>query len=355
MGMIDRVTGWLDERYQVTDLKEFAEHKTVPMRHTIWYYFGGITLFLFLIQVATGILLLLYYRPTEAQAFESVQYIVAEVPFGWLVRSIHSWSANLLIGAAFIHMFSVFFLKAYRKPRELTWLSGIVLLALFMGFGFTGYLLPWNDLAFFATKVGTEMVSVIPVVGESMMRMIRGGEHVTGATLTRMFGFHVALLPAITTLLLAVHLIFVQRQGMSGPLEGREPKQMPFYPNFILRDLMVWMIVLGILGTLSLYFPWELGVKADPIAPAPAGIEPEWYFLFVFQALRIFPSTVAGIDGRLVLFGLLGVVGLAWTFVPWLDQGAAEGEPSRLIDRAGAVLLAAMIVLTIWAKFFHHA
>ncbi|MFO7768563.1 MAG: cytochrome bc complex cytochrome b subunit [bacterium] len=355
MGMVERVTGWLDERYQIGDLREFAEHKTVPMRHTIWYYFGGITLFLFLIQVATGILLLLYYRPTEAQAYESVQYIVAEVPFGWLVRSIHSWSANLLIGAAFIHMFSVFFLKAYRKPRELTWLSGIVLLAVFMGFGFTGYLLPWNRLAFFATKVGTEMVSVVPVVGETLMRMIRGGEHVTGATLTRMFGFHVALLPAITTLFLALHLLFVQRQGMSGPLKGEDPEQMPFFPNFILRDLMVWMIVLGLLGTLSLYFPWELGVKADPIAPAPAGIEPEWYFLFVFQALRIFPSTLLGIDGRLILFGLLGVIGLAWTFVPWLDQRAAQGEPSKLINRAGSVLLAAMIVLTVWAKFFHHA
>jgi quinol-cytochrome oxidoreductase complex cytochrome b subunit len=355
MGMGRRVIAWLDERYQLAELKDFAERKTVPMRHTIWYYFGGITLFLFLIQVTTGILLLLYYRPTEAQAYESVQYIVAEVPFGWLVRSVHSWAANLLIGAAAIHMFSVFFLKAYRKPRELTWLSGMVLLGIFMGFGFTGYLLPWNQLAFSATKVGTEMVSVIPVVGDTLMRMIRGGEHVTGATLTRMFGFHVALLPAITTLLLALHLIFVQRQGMSGPLRGEEPKQMPFFPNFVLRDLMVWMVVLCILGALSLYFPWDLGVKADPVAPAPGGIEPEWYFLFVFQALRIFPSTVLGLDGRLVLFGLLGILALSWTLVPWLDRRAADGKPSRLINWAGVVLLAAVITLTVWAKFFHHA
>ena len=355
MGIITNVVDWLDERYRLADLKEFAEHKTVPMQHTIWYYFGGITLFLFLIQVATGILLLLYYRPTEAQAYESVQYIVTEVPFGWLIRSLHSWAANLRIGAAAVHMFSVFFLKAYRKPRELTWLSGIILLALFMAFGFTGYLLPWNQLAFFATKVGTEMVSVVPVVGDMLMRMIRGGEHVTGATLTRMFGFHVALLPALTTLLIALHLIFVQRQGMSTPLKGGNPRLMPFFPNFILRDLVVWMIVLGVLGTLALYFPWELGVKADPVAPAPAGIEPEWYFLFMFQALRIFPPAILGMDGRLVLFGLFGIVGAAWILVPWLDRGAAAGKPSRLINRAGALLLAVVIVLTIWAKFFHHA
>ncbi|MFC1629424.1 cytochrome bc complex cytochrome b subunit, partial [Gemmatimonadota bacterium] len=197
MRLLKNLISWADERFQLNDLTAFARKKTVPMHHSIWYYFGGITLFLFIIQVVTGILLLMYYRPTEAAAYASVQYIISEVPFGWLVRSIHSWSANLLVGAAVIHMFSIFFLKAYRKPRELTWVTGMAMLGIFMAFGFTGYLLPWNQLAFFATKVGTEMLNVIPVVGDVLMRMLRGGEHVTGATLTRMFGFHVALLPAI--------------------------------------------------------------------------------------------------------------------------------------------------------------
>ena len=353
MGLLKSMTVWLDDRYRLQDLKDFAEHKTVPMRHTIWYYLGGITLFLFVIQVATGILLLLYYRPTEASAYESVQYLVSEVPFGWLLRSIHAWSANLLVGAAAIHMFSVFFLKAYRKPRELTWITGIVLLALFMAFGFTGYLLPWNQLSFFAINIGTQLLGIVPVVGDTLLRMVRGGDYVTGATLTRMFGFHVALLPAMTTILLTVHLIFVQRQGMSDPIGGAPPREMPFFPNFFLRDLMIWIVVLGILGTLSLYFPWELGLKADPLAPAPAGIEPEWYFLFMFQALRIMPSTVFGLDGRLVIFGFFALLGIVWTLIPWLDKGAAEGQPSRTIHRGGMVLLAALIVMTIWAKFFH--
>ncbi len=355
MGVLRSLVAWIDERLQLEDLRLYLRHKTVPMHHSIWYYFGGITLFLFIIQVATGILLLMYYRPTEAAAYGSVQYIISEVPFGWLVRSIHAWSANLLIAAAAIHMFSVFFLKAYRKPRELTWVTGMVMLGLFMAFGFTGYLLPWNQLSFFATKVGTEMINVLPVVGDVLMRTIRGGEHVTGATLTRMFGFHIALLPAITTIAISVHLLLVQRQGMSTPLIDRPPRQMPFFPNFILRDLMVWTIVLGVLGTLSLYLPLELGIEADPIASAPVGIEPEWYFLWMFQMLRVFPASVFGLDGRLIVFGVVGLLGFLWILMPWLDSKAAEGRPSRYLQYAGLLLMIAVLVLTVWAKFFHHS
>lgn len=354
-GLLKNLVAWVDERLQLDDLREYALHKTVPMHHSIWYYFGGITLFLFIIQVVTGILLLMYYRPTEAAAYASVQYIISEVPFGWLVRSIHSWSANLLIAAAVIHMFSVFFLKAYRKPRELTWVTGMVMLGLFMAFGFTGYLLPWNQLAFFATKVGTEMLSVIPVVGDALMRTLRGGGHVTGATLTRMFGFHIALLPAITTVAIAGHLFLVQRQGMSPPLTDKPPRQMPFFPNFILRDLLVWTIVLGVLGTLALYFPWELGFEADPIAPAPSGIEPEWYFLWMFQVLRIFPSSIIGLDGRLLVLGGIGLLGFLWILMPWLDRRAAEGRPSRFLQYAGLLIMITVSILTVWAKFFHHS
>jgi len=149
------------------------------------HYFGGMTLFLFTVQVVTGILLLLYYRPSSENAFESVQFIMTEVKFGWLIRSIHSWSANLMIATLFIHMFSVFFLRSYYPPREITWLSGVFLLFIVICFGFSGYLLPWNKLAFFATKVGTEIAGVVPVVGRPIMRFLRGGDDVTGATLTR--------------------------------------------------------------------------------------------------------------------------------------------------------------------------
>ena len=216
--MLERLRAWLDERVAWNQVAEFLSHKTVPLhRFSYWYFMGGITLFLFGVQVATGMLLLLYYRPTSNEAFESVQYIMTQVQFGWLVRSIHSWSANLMVFTAFVHMFSVLFLGAYRKPRELTWISGMVLLFLVMGFGFSGYLLPWNTLAFFATKVGTDMVGQMPVVGHNLMVFLRGGEDVSGTTLTRFFGFHVALLPGVATMLVALHLALVQRQGISVP------------------------------------------------------------------------------------------------------------------------------------------
>src|ERR1017187_4094454 len=218
MAALPSIKKWVDERFGLDDLLAFVQHKTVPRhRYEYWYFFGGMTLFLFVIQVLTGILLLLYYRPSPTEAFESVQYIMTQVRFGWLIRSIHSWSANLMVFMAVVHMFSVFFLKAYRKPRELTWLSGMLLLFLTMGFGFSGYLLPWNTLSFFATKVGTDIAGQVPFIGKWILVFLRGGEDVTGATLTRFFGFHVAVLPGLATMLLLAHLGLVQKFGISVP------------------------------------------------------------------------------------------------------------------------------------------
>ena len=346
---------WLDERFGAGTIEEFLRHKIIPIhRYSIWYYFGGMTLFLFIIQVLTGILLLLYYRPTPNDAFESVQYVVTQVRYGWLIRSVHSWSANLMIFTAFVHMFSVYFLKAYRKPRELTWVSGMLLLFIVMGFGFSGYLLPWNTLAFFATKVGTEMAGSIPIVGKWFLIFLRGGEEVTGATLTRFFGFHVAVLPGLCTVLLAIHLMLVQQLGMSMPpgveraiAEGREPKRiMPFFPNFLLRDMIGWYAALGVLGALAAIFPWELGAKADPFAAAPAGIRPEWYFLFMFQTLKYLPSKVFFMDGE--LFGILGfsVAALVWVAIPFLDRHVGFGRTTRFFTGLGVFVIGYMLVFS---------
>src|SRR5207244_13189932 len=180
---------------------------------------------------------------------ESVQFIVTRVPFGWLIRNVHSWSANLLIAAALAHFFSVFLLKSYRKPRELTWISGILLLFLMLAFGFSGYLLPWNEVSFFATKVGTGIAGTVPFAGHFLLRLLRGGEDVTGATLSRFYALHVAILPAAATVLLALHLLLVQRQGMSLPLgverrhqAGEPVRDMKFFPNYVLRDVLAWFV-----------------------------------------------------------------------------------------------------------------
>jgi len=340
------VRGWLEERLGYSALIEMGRHKLVPVhRHTIWYYLGGMSLFLFLVQVGTGILLLLYYRPS-AEAFESVQFLVTKVPFGWLVRSIHSWSANLLVFVLFVHMFSVFFLKAYRQPRELTWVTGMGLLFLMLAFGFSGYLLPWNTLAFFATQVGTEVAGAVPLLGHFTLRFLRGGEHVTGGTLTRFYGIHVAVLPALTTAVMGIHLYLVQRHGMSVPPGVTPKRQMRFLPNFLLRDLVGWCLALACLAALAAFLPWELGQKADPFAPAPAGIRPEWYFAWMFQMLKLLPGHVLGIEGELIGIMGISVAGLVWLLVPFLDRGDPRGRASRLWSIAGWIAIAVMAVLT---------
>jgi cytochrome b6 len=341
---------WLDERLTISSLSEMARKKEVPVhRYSIWYYFGGMTLFLFVVQVVTGILLLLYYRPSAENAFESVQFIITEVQFGWLIRSIHSWSANLMIATLFIHLFSVFFLRAYRRPREMTWVSGVVLLFIAICFGFSGYLLPWNKLAFFATKVGTEIAGVIPIVGHPVLRFLRGGDDVTGATLTRFFGFHVAVLPATATVFLAMHVLLVQMHGMSVPpsLKDQNVRKMKFIPNFLLRDLIGWILAIGVLAALAALFPWELGEKADPFAPAPAGIKPEWYFLFMFQTLKYLPAKILGMDGEVLGIMAFNVVALLLFIVPFVDRGPENRRRTLIFKIIGVLALLYIMVMTI--------
>jgi cytochrome b6 len=353
--MVQEVVDWLDERLDLSGIRHFIAEKGVPIHaQEVWYYLGGMTMFLFGVQVFTGILLLLYYRPSASEAYESVQFIVTQVEFGWLIRNVHSWSANLLIALAFAHFFSVFFLKSYRKPRELTWLTGILLLFLMLGFGFSGYLLPWNELSFFATKVGTGIAGAVPIIGPFTLRLLRGGDDVTGATLSRFYGLHVAILPAITTALVVAHLLLVQRQGMSVPLgiergrkAGERLPQMPFFPNYILRDVLAWYVVLAVVAALAAFYPWELGKKADPFAVVPPGIRPEWYFLAMFHTLKLVPSHVLGFEGEhlgVVGFGLIAVF---LVLVPFLDRRASRGERSPLFTVLAALGLVYLVVFTI--------
>jgi quinol-cytochrome oxidoreductase complex cytochrome b subunit len=340
-----RLWRWLDERVGLADVERIAKHKVIPLhRHTVWYYLGGMTLFLFIVQVTTGILLLLYYRPSAEEAYESVQFLMAEVEFGWLIRSIHAWAANLMIFALFAHLFSVWLLRAYRPPREITWVSGVLLMALALGFGFTGYLLPWNELAYFATKVGTEITGVVPGVGGFLGRLLRGGDEVTGATLTRFYGIHVAILPALTTTVLMLHLFMVQRHGMSRP-PGVE-RTMPFFPNFLLRDLVGWLSALAILAALAAYYPAELGKKADPFAAAPAGIKPEWYFMFMFKTLKYLPSYILGIEGEIVGVMAFGLAGVFLLVIPFIDRPGAPRWVGRLIWGLAVLAILYMVLFT---------
>jgi cytochrome b6 len=349
-----RLYAWFDERLAISSLQEFARHKTVPVhRFAAIYYLGGMTLFFFLVQVLTGILLMVYYRPSAAEAFESVEFVMSTVSFGWLIRSIHSWSANLMIFFAFLHLASVYFAKAYRPPRELTWITGCLAFFLALGFGFSGYLLPWDELAFFATRVGTQIPSTIPVVGEFVTRFLRGGDRVTSATISRFFGWHVAILPALMTAVLGLHLLLVQLLGMSVPPaadeEARRRRPMRFLPHYALRDLFGWLLALGVLGTLAALLPWELGAKADAFAPAPKDIRPEWYFMFMFETLKLVPGgSIWGLEYEALPILGFGLAALVLVLVPFLDRGAARDGRSPVFTAAGIVAVVYMVALTAW-------
>ena len=353
-GVAARVYGWLDDRFHLTPLIQFMRHKQVPIhRHTVWYYMGGVAMFLFMVQVASGILLVLYYKPDEANAFESVRFITTKVSFGWLVRSVHSWSANLMVLFVFIHMFSTFFTRAFRRPRELTWVTGFVMLCLVLGFGFTGYLLPWNELAFFATKVGTDIAGAVPLIGEPIKVLLRGGDDVTGATLTRFYAIHIALIPAIFTAILFVHLLFVQRQGMHEPehvqrLAPEKKRTISFFPNFLLRDTLLWLMVLNVVLFLAVFFPWELGEKADPFASAPQGIRPEWYFMFMFQTLKLIPAHVLFVEGEKLGIVVFGLTGVAWMLVPFWEIKHRPDHRAQPMTLIGVAAILFMVVMTIW-------
>jgi quinol-cytochrome oxidoreductase complex cytochrome b subunit len=207
---------WIDERTGVRQLVASSLHVEIPRTaHT--FYLGGITMFCFAVQATTGILLALNYQATPETAYDSVLVIMNQVTFGWLIRSVHSWSANLMIVFCVLHLLRVALQGAFKKPREITWMVGMGLLFVTLGFGFTGYLLPWDQRAFWATTVGTEIAGSVPFVGDFMKQFLRGGADVSASTLSRFFGVHMLVLPATLVALMMVHLLMIHQQGLADP------------------------------------------------------------------------------------------------------------------------------------------
>jgi quinol-cytochrome oxidoreductase complex cytochrome b subunit len=214
-----RVADWVEERYQIAKpLNEILKKPVPSFARWWWYCLGGITFFLFVIQGTTGILLAFYYKPTAAEAYASIQFIENEVYFGAAIRAIHHWSANGMIVMAIAHMIRVFIMGAYKPPRELNWVSGVILLVLTLTFGFTGYLLPWDQRAFWASTVGTEIAGAVPAVGNLVLIFLRDGWGVTEATLGRFFGLHVLVVPIATVTFMLLHFMMIRRLGVKRPL-----------------------------------------------------------------------------------------------------------------------------------------
>jgi len=349
----DYVYQWFAERLSLNQLIYFLRKKSVPIhRHTIWYYLGNILLTAILIQIVTGIVLTFHYQPTPATAYESIKTIISEIKYGWLIRSIHKWGAYFMIAAAWIHLFSTFFFKAYRRPRELIWWSGVILFTLIMMLGFSGYLLPWSEHAFFATRVGTGIAGQVPIIGSGLKIFLRGGTEISDLTLTRFFALHVVVLPLAILLLGGLHLLLIQIHGLSVPasLENRQLslKRIPFFPEFILQDLAISCWVTASIVALAVFFPCELGKKFDPILSTPESVLPEWYFLFMFKTLQMLPAQIGPLTGAQVgIFGF-GVGFLLIFFAPLLERIFLRVS-GRIFNISGIIMITFVIVMTILA------
>ncbi|MBS1713104.1 MAG: cytochrome bc complex cytochrome b subunit [Armatimonadetes bacterium] len=344
---------YLIERLGLEDVIATAKKKTVPQhRHSVWYYWGGLSLLFFIVQALSGILLMVYYRPGP-EAYESVRQITYQIHFGWLVRSVHNWSANLFLISVFVHMFSVFFMKAYRRPREFGWWSGMVLLLLGLTFGFSGYLLPMDDLAFFATKVGLEIPNAIPVIGPPIANLLRGSVDVSEFTVQRFFALHAVILPMLYLPLLGIHVWLVQKHGNAVPdSEEAKPasdrKTIPFFPNFLVKDFAMWLIGLNALAVLASVFPWQLGPPADALKPAPVGIHPEWYFMSQFQTLKIMGRLFPGMAGEAIGMTLFTVGLVLWFLIPAFDKDKPSGQRGRTTTYFGLLVVGILVLTTAW-------
>ncbi|MBA4390258.1 MAG: cytochrome bc complex cytochrome b subunit [Syntrophus sp. (in: bacteria)] len=345
---------WLEERYNIDEFKTFAASKLVPShRYEIWYFTGGIVLFLFIMQFITGAALALYYIPHTEYAHKSIIEIVTKLHAGWFFRSLHYWGAQLAIAVLFIHVFSALLLKSYRKPRELIWISGCKLLGISIFFGLSGYFLLWDERAFAAVRVATGGAGDLPLIGGFIKTFLRGGIDVTGETLTRFYAFHVSILPLVTIFLIVMHLFLVHYHGMGLPRseENRKHGETPFFPNIFYKDLMIWLVVLGIVVTMATLLPPEIGKQADPLAPAPENIKPEWYFLFLFQTLKLFPGTMLGFNGETIAIILVSFGVLFFFLIPFFDRKSSRGEKSPLFTGIGLAYMVYFIVMTIIGFF----
>ncbi len=340
---------WFQERYDTNELKKIAKSKLVPRhRYDILYYTGGITLFLFVLQFITGMILAFYYVPHVDYAYESIIEIVTKINMGWFFRSFHHWGAQLCIVFVFIHLFGTLLVKSYRKPREFIWVTGFILLVITIFFGLSGYLMLWDERAFAAVRVATGGAGSFPIIGDFIKIFLRGGTEVGGDTITRFYAFHVAILPVLSLLLIGLHVLLVQYHGMSVPLsmENKQKTGEPFFPNVFYKDMMIWLLVLGVVATLAVMLPPEIGLKADPLAPPPEGIKPEWYFLFMMETLELFPGTIYVFNGETIAIICVTIGILFFFLIPFLDRKSNRGQKSHLFTIIAVIYLIFFITMT---------
>ena len=350
---VQSVTSFLSDRLPLEKMsvRSLITTKTVPVHAMSWaYYLGGLALFFFIVQLVTGLLLLFYYEPTVSDAHAAVEHITSHVAGGALVRNLHTWAASAMVFAVLAHMITAFAMKAFDRPREITWLSGVVLLLLAFGFGFTGYLLPWHQIAVNATKVGLQSIEEVgrylpEALSEfptTIRELIQGEAAVGQATLSRFYAIHVVVLPLVFLATLGLHLISVQLHGMSQGVDYVTGKTERFFPFFILKDFWLWGLAFLALFIIALTIPFEsffsypLFAAYDAMGSTPDGIKPKWYFYFVFYPLELLPFWLVGLVMNLAIV----VLALA----PWIFKGTRR----RTLGILAAIVSVYFVVITVF-------
>ena len=363
--MAEEKKSWFEDRLELKKPFEWFLNRQVPRGVGWWYTLGSATMVVFIIQLFTGLFLMLNYSPSPDHAYDSIQYIMTGVTFGTLIRSIHFYAASAMVILIVLHLLRVYFMAAYRYPREITWVIGVLLLILVLGSSFTGYLLPWDQRAYWATNVAAGIAGEVPLIGLWVQKILIGGTQIGTLTLTRFFTFHVGALPALIILLIGFHIFMVLRQGISAPpgsmklnsLPGSSEKETykeeyeaskkggkPFFPNTLAKDSVMALVVVAVIMTLAIVFPHSSEAPADPTSTT-YNPRPEWYFLFFFQFLKIFPGWLEPVAA--VVVPLVAI--LLLLAVPFLSRGLnRQWSVRKLALGIGglAVLILAMLEVT---------
>ena len=355
------------------DLDVLKEISSEPIPNHLkrwWFAIGGSPLYLFIIQVITGIMMTFYYVPDPDEAYASVAYITTTVKFGWFIRSLHKWSAHLMVLTLFLHMMRVYFTHSYRYPREFNWMLGVGLLGTTMAFGFTGYSLIYEQVSYWAAVVGTNIAEATPLIGGMLAEFLRGGPEIGANTLTRFYVLHIGVLPTVITIILALHVVQIRLHGVtrhtfekdgtpsvgidmrvSAPVtpmsfEGGEDadkekeESFPFFPDHFYTEVIVGLVLTFILVILALVFPAHMGEPANPLV-TPDHIKPEWFFFAMFRWLKL-TSFQVGVIGTIVFFTFL----LFWPFV---DRVFVKKFPGKEISFwIGVVGFLVVLVVTVW-------
>jgi len=329
---------WLDLRLGWWGFVRKNLDEPMPPGVGWWQTLGNLLLTLLVFQFVTGFALAMYYSPSPTDAYRSVKHITEEVTLGSFVRGLHVWGSTVIVIVTVLHILRVFFWGSYKKPRELTWVVGVIIFNLILAFSFTGYLLPWDQKAYWATVVGTRIAGTVPVLGHALMLLIRGGEEVGALTLTRFYASHVMLLPALLMVFTGLHLYLVRRHHIAGPVLPQKGRPTPFYPVQLFKDAVVVLGGMGIVVYLALAFPPALEAMADPSGTDFAP-RPEWYFLGLYELLKIMP---AGYEVVATLV-IPGGISLGMLLLPWLDRSPSR-HPAR---RQWIIVLGTAIILLI--------